>query len=489
LTRQRSQKETGSYYTPDDVVWTLVKWTVRAENDRLIDPAAGDGRFVAAHRNSVGVEQDITAARAAVARAPWALIHKGDFFAWAAETTERFECAAGNPPFIRYQYFSGATRARARGLCAQLGAEFTGLTSSWAPFIAATIGLLKPGGRLAFVVPAEIGHAPYAAPLLDCLVQRFDTVQVIAIREKLFPELSEDCWLLYADGCGGTTDHIRFTVQHRFVPSVTPPRRFVRISLSDWRQQWRSRLRPFLIHPDARELYRSVAAKADTRRFGELASIGIGYVSGANEFFHLRPSEAKTFDIPRQFLHASVRNGRVLPASRLTQTAVARWIRDDDPILLLKIPKTADLPGSVRRYLDTDAARVARSAYKCRVRDPWYAVPDVRVPDFFLTYMSGLEPGLVRNDARCTCTNSVHAVHIKAGQSAHNHLGSWRSEFVGLSCEIEGHPLGGGMLKLEPGEAARIVLPTPSTLKHMDPASITQARETMREWRHYASRT
>src|ERR1700722_9195509 len=34
-------------------------------------------------------------------------------------------------------------------------------------------------------------------------------------------------------------------------------------------------------------------------------------------------------------------------------------------------------------------AKEARQAYKCRVRDPWYAVPDVRVPDFFLSYMSG----------------------------------------------------------------------------------------------------
>ena len=111
---QLSQKEAGAYYTPDGIVRTLLQWAVRDEEDRLIDPACGDGRFIAGHRNSVGIEQDVSAARSAIARAPWALIHEGDFFAWAAETTERFECAAGNPPFIRYQHFSGATRARVR---------------------------------------------------------------------------------------------------------------------------------------------------------------------------------------------------------------------------------------------------------------------------------------------------------------------------------------------------------------------------------------
>ena len=51
-----------------------------------------------------------------------------------------------------------------------------------------------------------------------------------------------------------------------------------------------------------------------------------------------------------------------------------------------------------------------RKGYKCRMRTPWYSVPDVRVPDFFLTCMSGRRPNLVRNCAAATCTNAVHGV-------------------------------------------------------------------------------
>jgi adenine-specific DNA-methyltransferase len=442
LIRQCSQKQAGAYYTPDDVVTSLLQWAVRDADDRLIDPACGDGQFIARHRKSVGIEQDVNAARLASARAPWALVHEGDFFSWASEVTERFECAAGNPPFIRYQHFAGETRARALKLCARLGANFTGLTSSWAPFLAVVAGLLTPGGRLAFVVPAEIGHAPYAAPLLDYLVQRFALVHVVAIREKFFPELSEDCWLLYAEGFSGRTEYIRFTAQERFASSVRPPKQFMQVSVKEWRETWNRRLRPFLIDPDARNLYREIAALKATRRFGDLATVGIGYVSGANEFFHLRPSEAYSLDIPHQFLHPTVRNGRALTSKRLTKETVDGWTRDDDPILLLKIPKKSELPWPVMRYLEMDAGHVARKAYKCRMRDPWYSVPDVQVPDFFLTYMSGREPILVRNEAGCTCTNSVHAVRIKGALEVRDHLASWGSNFVQLSCEIEGHPLG-----------------------------------------------
>ena len=137
---------------------------------------------------------------------------------------------------------------------------------------------------------------------------------------------------------------------------------------------------------------------------------------------------------------------------------VEKWVRDDEPVLLLKLPKSSDLPSSVLRYLDSDHGHEAREAYKCRVREPWFSVPDVHVPNFFLSYMSGEQPTLARNDAGCTNTNSVHGVRLR-GRKGTTNIASWGSDMVQLSAEIEGHPLGGGMLKLEPREAARIVLP------------------------------
>ena len=74
------------------------------------------------------------------------------------------------------------------------------------------------------------------------------------------------------------------------------------------------------------------------------------------------------------------------------------------------------------------------------------------------------------------------------GATARQHLAVWGSEFVQLSCELEGHPLGGGMLKLEPREAAQIVLPTPIALKSIKQVPIGDAIFTMRQWRHYAPR-
>ncbi len=480
----RMKKQLGAYYTPDVVVQSLVRWAVRKRGDRMLDPACGDGRFLIIHKNSVGVEQDSLAAAAVHERASGSLIHQGDFFSWAAETRERFECAAGNPPFIRYQRFTGSVREAALRLCEQLGAPFTSLTSSWAPFLVATASLLKPGGRLAFVVPAEIGHAPYAIPLLRYLMDHFGLVQVVAIRKKLFPELSEDCWLLYCEGFRRRTPTIKFSVLDCFERANRPPQSGELVSLAGW-ALWNFRLRPFVLSRDARDAYQCIASSPKSFRLHEAAKVGIGYVTGANEFFHVKPSVAARLSIPDRYLLATIRNARCLTSTAITMENIRSWKERDTPNFLLYVPKGEEPPGCIQAYLDSADGRAARQSYKCRSRHPWYTVPDVKVPDAFLAYMCGKSPALVRNEAGCVATNSVHVVRLKGVHCIQSLQQLWRSPLSALSCEIEGHPLGGGMLKLEPGEAARVVLSNDKKACRAATRYLDEGTKIMRQWRHY----
>lgn len=337
---------------------------------------------------------------------------------------------------------------------------------------------------MAFVVPAEIGHAPYATPVLDFMTRRFDRVQVIAVREKLFPELSEDCWLLYADGFGGATSEVQFTPLDRFEFCIRPPQEGLLLSVDEWKR-WNGRLRPFLLSADARRLYAEASQSQRTKRLGEVARVGIGYVTGANDFFHLRPSVAERLGIPRRVLHPAVRSGRNLASGCVDSARVKSWLASDEPVLLLRLSGESDLPTPVRRYLESEQGRDACESYKCRNRDPWYAVPDVTIPDGFLSYMSGEGPKLVSNSAKCVGTNSVHVVHLTGGISMDRLMRLWSCPITALSCEIEGHPLGGGMLKVEPREAARIMLTDAENGSAKDRETVLEAVATMKRWRHY----
>jgi hypothetical protein len=135
---------------------------------------------------------------------------------------------------------------------------------------------------------------------------------------------------------------------------------------------------------------------------------------------------------------------------------------------LLKLEGT-DLPDSVRRYLEFGESRLIHQGYKCRTRKPWYRVPNVYRPDALLTYMSGHAPRLVANDANVFAPNTLHVIRLKQHAVTARALSVlWLTSLSRLSAQIEGHAMGGGMLKLEPREAQRVLLPAVHDLAVLD---------------------
>lgn len=482
LRQSPDHKPTGAYYTPPAVARRLADWATRGGTaDSVLDPACGDGRFLVGLQGATGVDLDSEAVRVASQALPTARIIGDNFFSWAARTSERVLAVVGNPPFVRYQSFSGSSRQEALEYCDKVGVRLSGLASSWAPFVVAGASLLKPGGRLAFVVPAEISYAVYARPVLSYLLDNFARVGLIAPRDRLFGHLSQDCWLLLADSFGEAARGINLRLQDSIdsPPSAATNTFIARPDLI----AEGLRLRPFLLSPSALAEYRRLRGHPTVRTLGDLADLGIGYVTGANDFFHLRPSEALLHRIPNNCLRPAVRTGRDLSDGHIDATRVASWSSQDRPYLLLDIPATDGLPLAVEAYLASEKALEAKTSYKCSLRTPWYRVPDVRVPDAFLSIMCSSGPRLAANHAGATCSNSVHAVTFRKSKDRDVVLSSWHHPLVQLSAEIEGHALGGGMLKLEPSEARRILIPLDPKALDVDFDMLGAAVTELRSWR------
>ena len=196
-------------------------------------------------------------------------------------------------------------------------------------------------------------------------------------------------------------------------------------------------------------------------QLGSIADVGIGYVTGANGFFHLKEATIREYGIPRHFLTPAVRRGRDLAGLRYTESD---WKRTDASYLL-EVRNETDLPAGLRRYLERGAEAGVTEGYKCRTRSPWFKVPHVYEPDAFLSYMSGYTPRLVSNEAKVVAPNSLHILrlHPHSALSRNCLTAVWQSSLSKLSAEIEGHPLGGGMLKLEPTEAERVLVARPAS--------------------------
>ena len=475
-------KELGAYYTPTEVVQELVCWATNGRTDApTLDPSCGDGRFLRGLESGVGVDLDPAAITRARSVVPTAELYRRDFFAWARSSAPDFDAVVGNPPFIRYQRFSGEARRRAQAFCEARGVRLSGLSSSWAHFVVGASTLLRPGGRLGFVVPAEIGYAVYARNVVRYLVDSFGELRIRAVRKKLFPHLSEDCWLLEAADFGGRARKVTLSLADEFGGAGTT---WTDIAIPrDLLEEYEWRLRPFLLPPPILDAYDRTRRSGGVRRLGEIVRLGIGYVTGANDFFHLRPSEAAQWRIPDKFLTPAVRSSRDLQGDDVSQRTVRSWLTEDRPSLLLDLNEVSRIPAAVRRYLDSEEGRFARQSYKCQTRDPWYCVPDVRVPDAFLSIMAGAEPRLVSNSSGAVCTNSVHAVHLADGYTISDIQRSWATPLARLSCEVEGHSLGGGLLKLEPREARQILLPLEFDVDIGTSQLLEAGIHSMREWR------
>jgi adenine-specific DNA-methyltransferase len=490
MATQVAQKHLGAFYTSSGVAQVLVDWAVRSPNDLVLDPACGEGVFLdasAARLSALkpgsqsrvyGVEIDRAvlehSIRPLLSRLsiPSENVIASDFFDVGLSRLPQFDAVVGNPPFIRYQTFKGPSRDKALAIARRVGVNLSELASSWAPFILHATEFLRFGGRLAMVVPAEFTHATYARPVVQYLAERFSRISLAGFVERLFPELNQDTFLVFAEGYGGHCREFRlkrFERLEELVGVLESGRQFGRRVSPSKLQNTNGRLRNHFLPREVGALYEFLAADSRVCRLGELAQVGIGYVTGGNQFFHMSKSEASFYGVPDRFLRPTLLRSGIVQGLRFTQQDWASLRDRDEKVYLLALPRLPEsqLPKGVREYLAEGRKRGVHTAYKCTVRQPWYSVPHSDPADAFLTYMSGDAPRVAWNCVRVLATNSTHEIRFRTLGP----FGRWRTAVAfccslsQLSSEIEGHPLGGGMLKLEPTEAERALVVRPELVQ------------------------
>ncbi len=450
-------KARGAFYTPDGLTRFLARWAVRSPDDRVLEPSCGDGAFVSALverfrevRGSppagqlIGVERDPAEADKARALAPGADIRTLDFFDFEPSAVPAVDAAVGNPPYIRYHGFTGQDRIKALLRAQAQGVELTRLASSWAHFVVHATAFLKPAGRLALVLPAELLHTDYGQPVRDFLLRRFPSVIVVAFDRKVFEDAQVDAVLLLAS--------------HDSLPGL----RVVRVrdegTLVDLDvaqiagngnadRRWSA-----AVDADAGDIYREAMHRYTAQRLGEIASVDIGFVTGANDFFVLSAEEARARGLPDGVLTRAIRRPRDVPGIA---------VRPDELSWLLNLAGQDDLDQRVRDYLAEGESLGVSTRYKCRVRKRWYVVPMPRQqPGAFIPYMTHTGPRLIVNDLGARSTNLLHGVSFRPdAPSARAVAVAMCSSLTLLSAEIEGRAYGGGVLKVETREAERLVVP------------------------------
>lgn len=479
------KRSLGAYYTPERLSDILARWAIRTSGDMILEPSFGGCGFLRSASRSLlslgsvdprqliyGCDIDPVAFQflAGDFGSPVDLgrFLQQDFLdvhdpaGWPAG----FDVVMGNPPYIPFQRIEGEKRAELNKRVVSAG-QLGGRAGLWAYFVAHSISMLRKGGRMAWVLPGAYLHADYARELRGYLATHFAKLACFVVHERLFltEGTDEETVILLADS-HSLEPHDACSVTFREAKSLGELETLVaEWSASDGAAGQAAHERPALLNlePAARQAFESLAGSKICNTLGDLAEIGIGVVTGANNFFvlgkkQLAPAGLLPDDCDPIVTKFKQVKGLTYGAQD-HETALAEGFRG---YLVDGLGREEN--ERVSAYIDTfpEERRAATATFK--KRPIWYRTGDTKIPDAFFPVMHHLGPRLALNSIGCNSTNTIHRVYFKDGMDEVRRqllCISVLSSFSQVSAEIVGRRYGSGVLKHEPSEAKEIAVLMP----------------------------
>ncbi|BBX74586.1 class I SAM-dependent methyltransferase [Mycobacterium shinjukuense] len=456
-----ADKVRGGYYTPAPVARFLARW-VRAAGPRIVEPACGDGailRALAAVTNQArGVE---LAAREAAKAREFAPVDTENLFAWLATSAAGgWDGVAGNPPYIRFGNWAPDQRAPALDLMRREGLRPTKLTNAWVPFVVASTLLVRDGGRVGLVLPAELLQVGYAAQVRDFLLRRFREITLVTFQRLAFDGVLQEV-VLFCGVAGAGPARIR-TVQLADANALEGADLDVESApaLRHDKEKWTK----YFLSPTQIGLLRSLERSDALTQLGRLAEVDVGIVTGRNSFFTFTDSQARGLGLIAHCVPLVSRSAQLSGLVYDMDCRASDVAAGHRTWLLDAAGEPAD-PALLAHIAAGEAAGVHRG-YKCSIRKPWWRTPSLWIPDLFMLRQIHRAPRLTVNAAAATSTDTVHRVRVKPGGESPTHPGALAAVFHNsvtfAFTEIMGRSYGGGILELEPAEAERLPVPAPS---------------------------
>lgn len=493
IENESAQKLRGGYYTPDDLASFLCRWVKGTEPrpKRVLEPSCGDGAFLEAmgrvrgfaRASVVGFELDPAEAAKAAARArraglAQARVEEGDFLAWALDRLDDsslfqeapFDAVVGNPPFVRYQYLPAPFQKRAEEIFRRLGLPFTKHTNAWVPFVLASMALLRPGGRLAMVVPSEIIHVTHAQSLRSYLGRVCRRLLVIDPEELWFPGTLQGTVLLLAEKRvtdAGPAEGVAIRpVRGREFLARDPEETFRTqrpVAGATLTGKW---TRALLGEAD-RNLVDALAGHAEVHRFDALAKVDVGIVTGANKYFLVTDETVERHNL-RQWAYPMFGRSEHCPGVLYDERQHRENARDGNPTNFLWL-REGKKDAALHAYVRLGETQQLHTRYKCRVRSPWYTVPSVYATEIGMLKRAHHSPRLILNRMGAYTTDTAYRIRAR-DIDAEKLVASFVNPLTALSAELEGRHYGGGVLELIPSEIERLLIPFPARFRANLPA-------------------
>lgn len=452
----------GATYTPLGIVEAMVDWAATCGMpERVVDAGVGSARFlVAAGRRFrsaglVGVETDPVAALlaranlAAAGLADRAEVILDDYRSVVLPRVRGRTLFLGNPPYVRHHQIGAEWKEWLTREARRLGFRASGLAGLHVHFYLATLLHAQPNDFGVFITAAEWLDVNYGQLVRELFLGGLGGRSILLIEPvaRPFPDAASTAAITtFQVGTQAETVSLRRVGRLREVAPLgvgNPVRRDRFAAESRWTHLSRTR----------REI------PAGYVELGELCRVHRGQVTGNNGVWIagqqseglpdsvLFPAVTKA----RELFHA---NGRLVSADALRR--------------VIDLPADLDaLDQSVRpdvdRFLRWARTMGADSGYIARHRRAWWSVGLRTPPPILATYMARRPPGFVENIAGARYINIAHGIYPREPMSTVA-IARLAAHLSANAATARGRVYAGGLMKFEPREMERIVVPGPELL-------------------------
>jgi hypothetical protein len=465
----------GQFWTPDWAAEFVVAYALQNQPRQIFDPAFGEGvffraakRYAAAHHFDLtlfgrDIDPDVLvqARQAGLSDADFQQITFGDFV--LDPPAGHFPAIVANPPYIRHHRLAAAQKAALREFARKaIGRTIDGRAGLHVYFLIRALQTLSPGGRLCYIVSADICEGVFSQALWQWIVGNYKIDAVITFSADATPFPDVD------------TNAVVFCIQH-----AAPPQEFSWIKClrteseelaaflsGELREKWNT------IEVQKRYIDEALATgfsrppqsqRAARCTLGDFASVKRGIATGDNDFFFMTLTQATELGIPESLLIKAVGRMRDVEGEVFAPEDMERLERSGRPTRLLNVNgfPFAQLPAAVQDYLKEGERQGVNQKTLIRLRKPWYRMETRKIPPILFAYLGRRNTRFIKNSAGVvplTCLLCVYPKHEDV-------------EFVERLWRILSNPqtvdnlravgksYGGDAIKVEPRALERLPLP------------------------------
>lgn len=212
------------------------------------------------------------------------------------------------------------------------------------------------------------------------------------------------------------------------------------------------------------------------QKLSDIALINVGITTGNNKYF----------SVERKIVEKYQMQNVVRPLIGRSSHANSIYFKHEDWMQNVNKNKAAYLidfpdveykhyPKKHKEYIKMGEKNGENKGYKCSIRDRWYRIPSIWVPDAFFLRRNNLYPKFVLNQCEAVSTDTMHRIKFNEGIEPERAILSYYNSISFAFTELCGRSYGGGVLEILPGEVGNIYVPK------LDALPIEEIRELLRQ--------